>query len=246
MDIVYNHNSKSVLLLENNNQIPLEQVVTQCVKYQDLNHLHKVMDVITGKYVEHLNMIQQLLETNHNAETENDDLCQKNSEQYKIIQTSNDKIAHLEQQLQDYQKETNDKHHKLWVQLLEEKKQNEKNKNLVEEMKDNFELCQLYKKHVGKDYQELVQDNLGHVGYIENLHQQNNYLEMKIENNTTEQIENLENQLYQEKKKNNQIHQLVDELEKKNNKLWNELVYQKQNQETETDYDMLSDVSYTS
>jgi len=213
--------------------MPLEQVVTQCFKYQDLNHLHKIMGLITIKYVDHLNMIQKLLETNNSAEAENDDLCQKNSEQYKIIQTSNDKSAHLEQQLQDYQKETNDKHHQLWVQFLEEKKKNKKNKNLVDEMKE--------------DNLELSQENIRQQDQIEKLHQQINCLQMELENDTnTNQIQNLENQLHQEKNKNNKIHQLVDELENKNNKLWNELVYQKNNQETAKDYDMLSDVSYTS
>lgn len=236
MDIVYNHNSTSFLLLENNTQIPLEQVITQCINEQDLNYLHKVMGMITDKYVVHLNMIQKLLETNNSAENENDDLCQNNSEQYQIIQTSNEKIAQLEQQLQDCHNDTNDKHHKLWVQLLKEKKQNERNNNLVEEMK--------------QDNLQLSLENIRQKDQIEKLHQYINCLQMEIDDDTnTNQIQNLENQLHQEKNTNNKIHQLVDELEKKNNKLWNELVYQKNNQETATetatDYDMLSDVSYT-
>lgn len=162
MEIVYNSNSQSFLLLENNNQIPLEKVITQCINYQDLNHLDKIIGLITGKYVEHLNMIQKLLETNNNAEIDNDDLCKKISEQYLIIKTSNDKITHLEQQLQQHKKKTNDTHHKLWIQFLEEKKKNEKMENLVDNLtKENntlfMELIHEKKKNelITQDYDML-------------------------------------------------------------------------------------------
>ena len=47
MKIIYNHANKSVNLLENNKEIPLDEVITQCLEYHEFDDLYQIMALMT-------------------------------------------------------------------------------------------------------------------------------------------------------------------------------------------------------
>ena len=86
MEVVYNHSNKSVNLVENNKEIPLDEVITQCLDYQKLDDVYQIVSLMTTKFMVYVNMVEQLLETNRNVENENDILCKEIGEKESLLQ----------------------------------------------------------------------------------------------------------------------------------------------------------------
>ena len=164
MEIIYAN--KTVKLLENNKELPLDKVIIQYMNTYQLEKLHKLIGLITTKLIDYGIIIETLLETNENIEQDNDELSLQSSINDKNIEQINNNIKTMKQQHDTKIKEMNDNNHKIWIELLQEKKKTETMSRLVEQLQqENINLKDIIEENKKKELEINDYDMLTDVSY---------------------------------------------------------------------------------